>query len=596
MGIRYTLFVMIQLLLPLQNYAQSAESASIPRELWSAAFSGRFDSTSANAFEEIVDSYWSNRRDSVVPNTRRAEEFVREWREHSSDPVSLMKLERCLGVLYKFSNDPTKSVQHLFAALALAEKTSTFDYAASITMEIGLMYYLQANWERAIVFFTRAKAYFERLGRVSSVNTQEYLIALSLNNSERYQEALPIFRKIFAFSVQRRDTNRIQEMGSGFADALRGVGKLDSAEALYRSIARLTEQRGTTRPPFLVVVHSGLAKVFFAKGNDEEAESHALLALKYSTPFQYFIPALEAERILYLVYKNRGDHKRALEYFERYSHDHDSLQNKEYTANMNVSQALFEYQHKEDAIVSEEAKKRQVMIVVAALASLLVVVVFFFYRSLSKQKSKTEALLENILPRETIGELKQLGVVTPRIHHNVSIMFCDVKDFTTHAQDMGPEELVALLDAYFRRFDEIVSTHGLEKIKTIGDAYMLTGGLHDQIGTHAERCVRAAIDMIQAVQDMAPQLEQQFSRSFTFRIGIHSGSVISGVVGRDKYAYDVWGDAVNTASRIEQHSEVGMINLSGSTFELVKEIFPCTYRGKISAKNKGEVDMYFVQT
>ncbi|RPI66628.1 MAG: adenylate/guanylate cyclase domain-containing protein, partial [Ignavibacteriae bacterium] len=302
----------------------------------------------------------------------------------------------------------------------------------------------------------------------------------------------------------------------------------------------------------------------------------------------------EAERILYEIYRRQGDHQQALHFLEQYTRDHDSLQDKENLANMSMSQALYEFQRKEEALIMEEGRKRQIVIVVAVLTFILVIVTLLFYRSLSKQKSKTDALLENILPREAIAELKRSGVVTPRTHHNVTIMFCDVKDFTLIAEQLPPDDLISLLDHYFRTFDKIIADHRLEKIKTIGDAYMAAGGLHDQSLNYAEQCVLAAQEMLRFISGSADELHTKYGYAFDFRIGMHTGSVVSGIVGRDKYAYDIWGDAVNTAARIEQASEVGMINLSGSTYEMIKGRFTCTHRGGISVKNKGEVEMYFL--
>jgi class 3 adenylate cyclase len=203
-------------------------------------------------------------------------------------------------------------------------------------------------------------------------------------------------------------------------------------------------------------------------------------------------------------------------------------------------------------------------------------------------------LLENILPKETISELKTFGHAIPRIHDEVTILFCDVRSFTTIAETLSPASLVSMLDHYFRGFDEIVADLGLEKIKTIGDAYMVAGGLHEGSG-NAETVIQSAIRMLQFTEQCRTDMEMRYGSSFRFRVGVHTGSVISGVVGRDKYAYDIWGDAVNVAARMEQNSEEGRINVSGETWQRTHQLFASVYRGKIQAKNKGEVDMYFIE-
>jgi class 3 adenylate cyclase len=504
-------------------------------------------------------------------------------------------MEFALGTLYKMQNDAPNAIQHYFTSLSLADKLELAERVATINMEIGLIFYMQASWDRATQFFKRSLSYYENVGDSVRSTVRKYLIALSLNNLERYNEALPLFRAIYRHYENDGNTPRQLEAGTGLAAALRGAGMADSAEHVYQRLLAIAKEKDDRRTAFYATVYAGLAHVYLDLGKIADAERSALHALAVSNRNDYFLPRLQAQHILYEVYRRKGDHKLALQYYERYTSEHDSLQNKENLAKMSVSQSLYEYQRKEEALMTEEGRKRQIVIIVAVLTSILVIVTLLFYRSLSKQKNKTDTLLENILPKEAIAELKRSGVVTPRTHHNVTIMFLDVKDFTLIAERVPPDVLISLLDHYFRAFDKIIAEHGLEKIKTIGDAYMAAGGLHDQSVNYAERSVLAAQKMLRFISDVSDDLRSRYGNAFEFRIGMHTGSVVSGIVGQDKYAYDIWGDAVNTASRIEQASEVGMINLSGSTYEIIKETFACTYRGEISVKNKGDVEMYFLR-
>ncbi len=213
---------------------------------------------------------------------------------------------------------------------------------------------------------------------------------------------------------------------------------------------------------------------------------------------------------------------------------------------------------------------------------------------LQLEKKKTDDLLLNILPKEVADELKNTGRSKARKYDQVTVMFTDFRNFTQHSMMLAPEELVGEVDLCFREFDKIISRHGLEKIKTIGDAYLCVGGIPDD-PNGALRVIRAAIEM----RDFMNEVQQERSRKgqlfFEMRIGITTGPVVAGIVGEKKFAYDIWGDTVNTAARMEQSGEVGKINISGITYELVKDKFDCTYRGKVSAKNKGEIDMYFVE-
>ena len=213
---------------------------------------------------------------------------------------------------------------------------------------------------------------------------------------------------------------------------------------------------------------------------------------------------------------------------------------------------------------------------------------------LNDEKKKSDDLLLNILPAETALELKKYGKAKPRRYDAVSVIFTDFKNFTKNSEKMTPEELVIQVDSYFTKFDEITHKHNIEKIKTIGDAYLCVSGLPLIDDNHAVNAVLAAIEMRDYVQSVAAEKESDDPSAFEIRIGIHSGPVVSGVVGFKKFAFDIWGDTVNTASRLETHSEASKINISGSTHKLVKDYFNCEYRGPLSVKNKGEIDMYFI--
>lgn len=214
---------------------------------------------------------------------------------------------------------------------------------------------------------------------------------------------------------------------------------------------------------------------------------------------------------------------------------------------------------------------------------------------LKEEKKRSDSLLLNILPEEIAAELKEFGKSYARKHDEVTVMFADIRGFSKIAEMLTPSELVTQLDECFRAFDYIVEKHGLEKIKTIGDAYVCACGLPKPVDDHAVKAVRAALDMMEFIKGFSMTKKIQDLPEFEFRIGIHTGPVITGVVGLKKFTYDIWGDAVNMAARMEQHGESGKINISESTYRFVKDKFKCIPRGAIEAKNKGMVEMYFVQ-
>ncbi|MCB1178395.1 MAG: GAF domain-containing protein, partial [Leptospiraceae bacterium] len=210
------------------------------------------------------------------------------------------------------------------------------------------------------------------------------------------------------------------------------------------------------------------------------------------------------------------------------------------------------------------------------------------------ERAKSEKLLLNILPKEVAEELKEKGFAEPVLFDSVSVMFTDFKGFTLIAERLSPQELVKDLDACFVQFDKIVERRKLEKLKTIGDSYMCAGGIPKKNTTHAIDCLLAALEIQDFMNMMKDLKEQKGFPYWELRLGIHSGPLVAGVIGEKKFAYDVWGDTVNTASRMESSGTPGKINISGTTYELVKEFFDCEYRGEVSAKNKGMVQMYYV--
>lgn len=213
-----------------------------------------------------------------------------------------------------------------------------------------------------------------------------------------------------------------------------------------------------------------------------------------------------------------------------------------------------------------------------------------------QQREKSERLLLNILPRAVADELKEKGYATPQYYEMVTVLFTDFKGFTTLAERMTPAQLIKELDACFMAFDEIAERNSLEKIKTIGDAYMCAGGIPLPNHTNPHDAVRAGLEMQEYMENRNRDRKMRGEPYLELRVGIHTGQVVAGVVGKNKFAYDVWGDAVNTASRMESSGEPGRVNISGATYECVKDDFLCVYRGRIPAKNKGDIDMYFVNS
>ena len=206
------------------------------------------------------------------------------------------------------------------------------------------------------------------------------------------------------------------------------------------------------------------------------------------------------------------------------------------------------------------------------------------------EKEKSDNLLQNILPLPIIKELKEKGVITPRYFESVTLLFTDFEGFTQLASGMHPESLVNELNVIFKRFDLLITKYGLEKLKTIGDSYMVGGGFPIESKDHAVNVVKAAIEMLNSIEEINNESNHQWK----MRVGAHSGNIVAGVVGKIKYTYDVWGNTVNLASKMERQSLPGKINITSSTYNLIKDEFDCEFRGSAEIPGNGHIDMYFV--
>ncbi len=213
---------------------------------------------------------------------------------------------------------------------------------------------------------------------------------------------------------------------------------------------------------------------------------------------------------------------------------------------------------------------------------------------LHEERERNEALLLNILPTQTVKELKENGTATPHFHEIATVLFTDFEKFSEQTATLDPTLLITLLNDYFIAFDAICKKHNLEKIKTIGDAYMAVSGVPISNENHALNACNAALEMQLFVSDYKHKALINNFLYFEMRVGVHSGALVSGVVGSDKFSFDIWGNTVNTAARMEAKGEIGKVNISANTYTLVQSYFECESRGKKEIKHLGEIEMYFL--
>ena len=216
-------------------------------------------------------------------------------------------------------------------------------------------------------------------------------------------------------------------------------------------------------------------------------------------------------------------------------------------------------------------------------------------KELDEAKETSDRLLLSILPSEVADELRDFGKALPSFYSQATVLFSNIVGFSQIAEEMVPEELVHELDNCFQAFDEIMTRHHLEKIKTLGDGYIAVGGVPISNESNATDAVSAALEMLSYVRQTNEERKLEGKSEWQLRIGIHTGELVAGVVGKNNVSYDIWGDTATHASRLERSGDNNSINISGTTYELVREQFECTYKGRIEAGGRGRVVTYVVQ-
>jgi class 3 adenylate cyclase len=353
-----------------------------------------------------------------------------------------------------------------------------------------------------------------------------------------------------------------------------------------------------------------MSAIFLENDDSQTALEYAERSLSLATQYSLKDEISQANLILSKIHEQLGNTRIAFDYYKNHVLYRDSVNNigaVQKMANLRtdyeVSQKQVEVDllEKEATIISLQTKRQQILLygILALLISVGIIafVTFKRYRFeretkkiIEAEKNRSEELLLNILPEEIAEELKNEGKVKAHRFNSATVLFTDFKSFSSLAENISPEKLVESIDFYFKKFDEITTTFDLEKIKTIGDSYMCVGGIPVETEDHATRVIQAAQAMMEFTSEPKPEHIVQFE----MRIGIHTGPIVAGIVGIKKWQYDIWGDTVNIASRMESNSVEGRINMSETTYELVKETFECEFRGSIDVKNRGVWKMYFL--
>ncbi|MFH1121750.1 MAG: adenylate/guanylate cyclase domain-containing protein [Bacteroidota bacterium] len=530
------------------------------------------------------------------------------------DKLGIANMLNNLGAVNFNEGDDEKAIDFYLESLRVSEEIGDKLRIATALVNIGAVYFnKKGTHERALQYYLKALPLSEELGDNDAIGTS------AVNMGEIYLErgddksALFYFEK--ALNAYRKSEN------GNVPYALNNIGKVyakrnefQQAIGYQMEAFKLAEKLNTKLEMSQSLL--GLAETYRQQGDNPSAISSYIRAQEIAKGIGANYELKDAYEGLAGLYEKVSDFRNAYKYQTLFTGIKDTLYNAEMDKRIQAVTLNFDLEKKQgeidlltkDKALQELDIRRQKIIrnavgITGILLLLMAIGLFNRYRYVRKtkriienEKERSEKLLLNILPFETAEELKEKGSATPKHYEMVSVLFTDFKGFTTIAEKLTPEQLVEELNRCFLEFDHIIDRNKLEKIKTIGDAYMCAGGIPVANTSNPLDVVKAGLEIKAYMDRMKAEREANGQDYWELRIGIHTGKVIAGVVGKNKFAYDIWGDAVNTASRMESSGEPGKVNISGDTYALVKEHFNCVYRGKVKAKNKGDIDMYFVES
>lgn len=500
--------------------------------------------------------------------------------------------------------DLSEALESYFQAAEIASKEKTNFKLGLVKIAIADVYSIMENHENAVFYYKEAITIHKNNDSIQYLASalenlgDEYLnVAKPDSALLMFEQSGPVFKRLgYTEGIAMNIGNK------GIAYALLGEDQIAKDEINHA--IQMFEKLNNYYP--ITVFLTYMSDLYLNQGNWEEARTYAQKSLDMAQKYGLKEEISAANLQLSKLYEQAGDSDASLKYFKNHIAYKDSVSNITAVQQMANIRTNFEISQKQlEVDLLNQQKKNQRVVVIATIIALVlicIVAIGLFRRNkfvektkkiIEKERNRSDKLLLNILPEETALELKDNGKVTPKKFDSVTVMFTDFEAFTKYSHNLTPELLVKSVDYHFSKFDEIIEKYGLEKIKTIGDSYMCAGGLPFPSKDHAEKMVQAAFEINAFIKNLKKAEVREISH-FNIRIGIHTGPVVAGVVGIKKFAYDIWGDTVNIASRLESNCESGKINVSENTYNLIKDSFDCEYRGEIEAKNKGMMKMYYV--
>lgn len=531
-------------------------------------------------------------------------------RKAEGSPKNIAASELNLGQVYWKIGDYAEAMRLYISALkryeSIDDNGDETSNIAGCHLNIGIVLAVQGRSEEALKAFEKALDLFKKMGNkygeayaYGNMGT----VSTDLNQLEK-----ALYYDSLSFRL-KQELNDKMGMANGHNNLAYDFEQLgNDAEALknYTKALEITREIGDQSNETLTWMNIG--SLYARQGKHARALESYKKSLDISLAIGSYPDIADIYQQLANLDSAMGNYQQALSHYKKYIAARDTVFNQDQTKKLTQVEMQYTFdkkvtatrraQEEKDAIVAREAQKQRWIrnSFMGGFAVVLVFsIVFFTQRNTIKQGKKlSDDLLLNILPSEIATELKTKGKSEAKHFDEVTVLFTDFKNFTALSEKLSPKQLVGEINYCYSAFDKIIGKHRIEKIKTIGDSYMCAGGLPVINKTNAVDTVRVALEIRDFMLAEKAKREARGETYFEIRIGCNTGSVVAGIVGIKKYAYDIWGDTVNTASRMESSGEPGQVNISGSTYGLVKDSFVCTYRGKIQAKGKGEVDMYFV--
>ncbi len=500
-----------------------------------------------------------------------------------------------MGLAYKELGNYPKALENYLASLKIREELKDKKGMARNYNNIAIIYSEQENYDEALKNFLISLKWKTETGDKNGMASCYNNIGIVLKKKGNFTESFKNYQASIELNLKEGNKGALANVYNNLGELYMVQKKYTDAINTQSLALQLVKEIGDKRG--ISVSFHNLSETYFNSGKLDLARVYADSALSQSLLIGHKIKIKETSLLLASIDSAQQKFPLALEHYKLFTIYKDSMLNEVNNKQVTQMKTLYETEKKDNEIsllnkdkeIQQKEISRQKLMRNGFIAGFVFVLlfagIFFIQRNrITKEKKRSDELLLNILPEEVAEELKEKGYADAKQFDEVTVLFTDFKGFTSIAEKLSAQDLVKEINECFSAFDTICEKHNIEKIKTIGDAYMAAGGLPVANKTHAEDVVKAALEIRDFMKN----------KTFEIRLGIHTGNVVAGIVGIKKFQYDIWGDTVNTASRMESSGEAGKINISETTYQLVKDKFSCGYRGEIEAKGKGKVKMYFV--